>query len=117
MLSKKQRMTKDLAKEVFIRGNTVSSPHFLLKTLPSPDGMPHCAASVSKKIAPTAVKRNTTRRRVYSVVNGLWSKIGHVSKPQGVLFGISVKKGGENLSFEDLSKEIEELLYRAKILS
>jgi len=112
MLPRKQRISKALARDVFIRGNNASSAHFLLKTLPSPGSDTRFAVSVSKKVAPNAVDRNRTRRRVYSVIRPLTL---HVRS--GFLVGVSVKKGGDKISFELVTKEVRELLVRSRILS
>ncbi|MEK7390636.1 MAG: ribonuclease P protein component [Patescibacteria group bacterium] len=110
MLPQKQRIPKALAREVFGRGAVGFSPNFLLKTLKSPDGQTRFAVSISKKVAPTAVLRNRTRRRVYSVIRNLWPKIKH-----GFLIAITVKKGGEKLPYADIVKEIDGLLSRARL--
>ncbi len=112
MLSREQRIPKALAREVFIRGGSTSSPFFLLKILKSTDGDTRFAVSVSKKVAPTAVMRNRTRRRVYSAIRPLLPRVA-----TGFLVGVSVKKGGEKRAYEDIAQEIKELLTRARILS
>lgn len=110
MLSRKQRIPKALAREVFGRGVNVSSSNFLLKTLKSSGNQTRFAVSISKKVAPTAVLRNRTRRRVYNSVRDFWPRI----KP-GFLVAVSVKKGGEKLPYSDLAKEVEGLFVRAKL--
>jgi ribonuclease P protein component len=98
-------MSQALAKEVFTRGLNSSTSHFLIKTLPSPAG-PNThtlfAVSISKKIAPTAVLRNRTRRRVYAVIRDLMSRVR-----SGLLVGIAVKKGGEKIPYATIAAEIE----------
>lgn len=100
-------MSKALASEVFMHGRIVSSPsypHFLIKTAQSPEGKTsptRFAVSISKKIAPTAVLRNRTRRRVYSVIQNLWPRV-----VPGLSVAISVKKGGEKLTYEEIAKEL-----------
>ncbi len=112
MLPKKHRMSQALAHEVFVSGTTTSSPFFLVKVLIG-GGFDRalCAVSVSKKIAPSAVDRNRTRRRVYSVLRGQWTRV----RP-GAVFGIVVKKGGESLPFEKLIHEVESVLVHARVL-
>jgi ribonuclease P protein component len=94
-----------------MRGNNTPSVNFLLKTLKSPDGETRFAVSISKKVAPTAVLRNRTRRRVYSVLRDLIPSV----RP-GYLAGISVKKGGEKLHHSDIVKEIRALLVGARLM-
>ena len=110
MLPKKQRIPKALAREVFGRGAGSSSQNFLLKLIKSPAGQTRFAVSISKKVAPTAVLRNRTRRRVYSVIRGFLPRV-----KSGFLVAITVKKGGEKLPYAGIEKEIEELLSRAKM--
>lgn len=113
-------MPKALARDVFIRGSTVSSPHFLVKTAamtstPTPALAPTLfAASISKKVASTAVLRNRTRRRVYSVIRDLLPRVKNTKPPLCV--AISVKKGGETLAYEMMAKELENLLLKIRVI-
>lgn len=113
MLSKKQRIPKAIARDVFARANHLSSPHFLLKVALSSDASlgTRFAVSVSKKVANTAVLRNRTRRRVYSSIRKLIPDV-----VAGYLVAITVKKGGEKLEFADIEKEITQNLIRAGVL-
>lgn len=111
MLPQKQRIPKALAREIFARGVSNSTSNFLLKTSKSPDGQTRFAVSISKKVAPTAVLRNRTRRRVYEVIRVLSPKI-----KRGFLAAFSVKKGGEKLASKDILREIEGIIKRAGLL-
>lgn len=109
MLAKKHRMSQALAREVFTRGLNSATPHFLIKTLPSSASSTFgqksaslFAVSISKKIAPTAVLRNRTRRRVYAAVRDVLPRV----RP-GLLVGIVVKKGGEKIPYATIATEIE----------
>ena len=118
MLPRKQRIPKALSREVFARGAGVSSANFLIKTASSPDspGSPtRFAVSISKKVAPTAVARNRARRRVYSAIRDIISARLFTLK-NGLLVAITVKKGGENLGFKEIEKEITSLLKRAAVI-
>lgn len=111
MLPKKQRIPKALSREVFIRGATASSANFLLKFQPSlteAQKPSRFAVSVSKKVAPTAVMRNRVRRRVYSVLRDVATKV-----VAGYLVAFVVKKGGEAMLYEIIPAEIIDLLKRA----
>lgn len=115
MLPKKLRIRKAMARDVFMRGSSVSSPAFLLRFEKIPESAGHAtrfAVSVSKKVASTAVLRNRTRRRVYSVLRDLVSSV----KP-GFLVAFSVKKGGEKLVHDEISKEVRGLLSRAGLFN
>jgi ribonuclease P protein component len=111
MLPRNQRIPKAAAREVFMRGNTFSFPYFLLKILPSDQKESRFAVSVSKKIAPTAVLRNRTRRRVYSVLRNYI-----IRTKAGFNVAFVAKKGADNLKGEVLVKEIETALVHAKLL-
>ncbi len=117
MLPKNQRIPKDLARNVFIRGSTISSPNFLLK-FEKAGGAAEAyavatrfAVSVSKKVAATAVLRNRTRRRVYSVLRDYVSNV----RP-GFLVAISVKKGGEKLKHPEISQEVKGLIEKSGLM-
>lgn len=112
MLPRKQRIPKAAAREVFMRGNTLSSPHFLVKVLPSDQKETRFAVSVSKKVAPTAVLRNRTRRRTYSVLRNYISKA-----KTGLNIAFVAKNGAPALKGDVLTKEIESALVRANLIS
>lgn len=113
MLSRKLRIPKALAREVFMVGQSVSSNHFFLKTLPSRDpGSPsQFAVSISKKVAPTAVLRNRTRRRFYSALRDFVPQIR-----SGFLVGFVVKSGGQALEYGDIVTELKSALSRSRLL-
>lgn len=74
----------------------------------SGEGQPKVAVSVSKKVAKSAVDRNTTRRRVYAVVQD------EITKLKQGLYLIVAKKGAQDVKGEALRKEILELLNSAQ---
>lgn len=111
MLPQKLRIRKATAREVFTHGLNVSSPAFLLKFEKKPGEPTRFAVSVSKKVAPTAVLRNRTRRRVYSVIRDLLP----IVKP-GFVAAISVKKGGETLDHTGIVTQVKGVLSRAGIV-
>lgn len=111
MLPRKQRIPKAAAREVFMRGNTLSFPHFMLKVLPSEQKESRFAVSVSKKVAPTAVLRNRTRRRVYSVLRNYVSRV-----KTGLNIAFVAKNGAQNLQGKVLIAEIESAFTRAGLL-
>jgi len=69
---------------------------------------PHIAVSVSKKISKSAVVRNRVRRRIYSILYPLLSKLS----PRAYLF--VVKSGVEKLKADALKSEIEKILRESK---
>src|ERR1051325_4661254 len=108
MLSQRQRIPKALAQEVFFRGQSFHSAHFVLKKLNSSGNPTRFAVSISKKVAKTAVLRNRTRRRVYSQLRNFLERT-----KSGYLVGVSVKKGGETLASAQILPEIESLLRKS----
>ncbi len=113
MLPKKLRMDKTSAKEVFMRPeSTLSSLHLLLKTMKNTANLSQFSVSISKKVANTAVLRNRTRRRIYSVLRDLVPQV-----KQGFLVGFAVKAGGEKLDSPTLSREVQDLLKRARLFA
>lgn len=111
MLPQKLRIRKATAREVFIRGINVSSPTFLLKFEKVPGQPTRFAVSVSKKVASTAVLRNRTRRRVYSVIREMLPNV----KP-GFVAAISVKKGGETLEHAAIVSQVKGIFSKAGII-
>lgn len=101
MLSKRQRLTTAEVKEVLARGRSVGRGKALsLKFLDSPAPF-KCSAVVSKKLARTAVKRNTLRRAIYRALQeSSLPKSGHAilfvqtippEKPKGVFLADIIK--------------------------
>ena len=66
MLSKKKRVTKDIFQTILKRGSIISGSFFLFRY--TPYSTPAYAFVVSKKIAKTAVKRNSLRRVGYNIL-------------------------------------------------
>ncbi len=111
MLSRKQRIPKAQAREVFMLGKTTSFPHFMVKVLPSSQSESRFAVSVSKKVASTAVLRNRTRRRVYSVLRDYLLKV----KPS-LNIALVAKNGAPTLQGDVLRNEVSAALSRAGLL-
>lgn len=109
MLKKRDRLTaKDieslsLGKSVF---GTLLSFRYVLAPKTG------ISVTVSKKVASQAILRNRIRRRVYSVLQNIVPK---VTTPAKIL--IMPKKECMNIPLSQISKEIEVLFAKARLLS
>lgn len=74
MLKSSQRLTIPLFKKVMDEGKIFHSPFFSAKLL-KVEGPSRFSVAVSKKVAKSAVERNKTRRRVYSALRPLITKV------------------------------------------
>ncbi len=102
MLPKRSRLTtrelRALPREGVIR---ISSPYFSARVVPTPGSGGKFAVVVSKKVARSAVARNTLRRRLYAALR----EVGMPSFPiRGVLY---VKKEATEASFAVLREALE----------
>lgn len=93
MLPKSRRIPRELFRPLLESGKYFNTKHFVMRVAPSSDI--RMAVSVSKKVSKKAVVRNKIRRRVYSVLNKIFSDIKpclymFIAKPNS-----SVIKGGE----------------------
>ncbi len=108
MLPKKLRIKRELYKELLSGSRFVHSTHFSLRFKGIKSGNSLVGVSVSKKVAKSAVARNTTRRRVYSAV------ALQIKNQQGYLLLFVAKKGAETLRGEKLETEIKQLFSELK---
>ena len=106
MLPKKKRVTKEIFQTIMEKGNVVSGSFFILHYLKQDS--PKYAFVVSKKIAKTAVKRNSLRRKGYNVL-----RLYDLKSFAGIFF---YKKEALNISPAEIEKDIDFLLKRAKII-
>ena len=90
---------------IFEKGSTIKGQGFLLKAYDFEDGLVEFGVSVSKKLYPSAVKRNLIKRRIREQVKSL-GFIGSVSK--GLSFFI-IYTSKEILSSEEIKKRVEGL--------
>jgi len=115
MLPKKNRANKKTIDLIYKKGKTIFSPVLVLKYLKNTAPDKKISFLVSRAVARRAVKRNLLKRRGYVVLEKYFSKI-----PVG-FYGVFVygkdslrffgEKGkNRNLSIENLSKEIENLI-------
>ena len=104
MLSKKQRIPRELFTELLLRSKYANSEHFSLRYRTNTDKTARFGVSVSKKVSKSAVTRNTIRRRVYSTLRSILS-----SFPPG-LFLFVAKPKTQTLKIEKLLEEIKILI-------
>jgi len=104
MLPKKKRITKDIFQTILKKGNIVSGSFFLFKYIK--ESHPRYVFVVSKKIAKTATKRNSLRRRGYNIL-----KQYNLKNCAGIFF---YKKEALNVSIDELKKDIGFVLERIK---
>ena len=88
---------------IFEKGSTIKGRGFLLKTYDFEDGLVEFGVSVSKKLYPSAVKRNLVKRRVRHQVKDL-NFLSLISK--GVSFFL-VYTSKEVLSSKEIKKSLE----------
>lgn len=103
MFPKKQRVTKDTFEKSAKTGSRKAGLHFSLTITPSPDAISRFAVVVSKKVAPTAVERNKTRRRVFGALEAM-------SPIQPATYIFFAKKGAPELSYKNLEAEVRTLI-------
>lgn len=104
MLSKKKRVTKDIFQTILKKGNIVSGSFFLFRYIKQTT--PQYAFVVSKKIAKTAVKRNSLRRNGYNILRK------YDLKPYaGVFF---YKKEALTANTTQIKEDIDFILKKAK---
>ena len=90
---------------IFEKGSTIKGNGLLIKTYDFEDGLVEFGVSVSKKLYPSAVKRNLIKRRIREQVKSL-GFIGSISK--GFSFFI-IYTSKEILSSKEVKNRIEGL--------
>ncbi len=96
---------------IFEKGSTIKGNGLLLKTYNFEDGLVEFGVSVSKKLYPSAVKRNLIKRRVKEQVNGL-GFVDLMSK--GVSF-FMIYTSREILSSKEIKERVEELIQKQEL--
>ena len=96
---------------IFEKGSTIKGNGLLLKTYNFEDGLIEFGVSVSKKLYPSAVKRNLIKRRIREQVNGL-GFVDLMSK--GVSF-FMVYTSREILSSKEIKERVEELIQKQEL--
>ena len=96
---------------IFEKGSTIKGNGLLLKTYNFEDGLVEFGVSVSKKLYPSAVKRNLIKRRIKEQVNGL-GFVDLMSK--GVSF-FMIYTSREILSSKEIKERVEELIQKQEL--
>ena len=90
---------------IFEKGSTIKGRGLLLKTHDFEDGLVEFAVSVSKKLYPSAVKRNLIKRRIREQVKSL----GFISSVTKGLSFFIIYTSKEILSSKEIKKSVESL--------
>ena len=106
MFSKKKRVTKNTFKTIMEKGSIISGSFFVLHYLKQP--IPQYAFVAPKKIAKTAVKRNSLRRKGYNILHSY-----KIESCGGIFF---YKKEALSVSNIEIKKDIDFILKKAKII-
>lgn len=106
MLPKKKRVTKDIFQDIMDKGNVVHGSFFILRYLKQ--DIPQYAVVAPKKIAKTAVKRNSLRRKVYNTL-----RLYDLKSNAGIFF---YKKEALLASPTDIKNDIDSILKKARII-
>ena len=114
MLPSSQRIHRRDFKDIFKKGRFWQSSNLSLVTLKKEDptlNKSKFAFSASKNVAKKAVARNKLRRRGYSAIRNLMTRV----KPSFLAVFI-FKKGSDGLSFKEIEKEVVFLLQKSRLL-
>lgn len=106
MLTKKKRVTKDIFQTILTKGNIISGSFFLFRYVKQNN--PQYAFVVSKKVAKTAVKRNSLRRQGYNILRKY-----DLRANTGIFF---YKKEALGIKTELIKEDIDFILKKAKII-
>jgi len=103
MLSRSQKINTRLFKDILNKGKKYNSAYFFVKVLNNSDksSQSRFTCVVSKKIIKSAVKRNLFKRRFFNIIKEIYTEL-----PSSVMMIFFLKKGGEQLMYKDLKKEI-----------
>lgn len=104
MLSKRKRVDINTFKAIWDKGSIISGSFFVFKYIKALS--PRYAFVVSKKIAKTAVKRNSLRRIGYNIL-----RESNLLNLNGIFF---YKKEGLDIKKEDLKNDILKIFSRVK---
>lgn len=107
MLPKTERLNRTQVEAVLASGvgKKFSSRYFFIVVLSAPS--PRFAVVVSKKVAVTAVERNTLRRRAYTALGEI-IKQTKTAAPFHMVF--IAKKEAKNIEFAELKEDLSKLL-------
>ena len=106
MLPKKKRVTKNTFKIIMDKGSIVSGSFFVLHYIKQES--PQYAFVAPKKIAKTAVLRNSLRRKGYNAIRSY-----DLKSCAGILF---FKKEAIAASILDIKKDLDFILKKARII-
>ena len=96
---------------IFEKGSTIKGNGLLLKTYNFEDGLVEFGVSVSKKLYPSAVKRNLIKRRIKEQIKSL-GLVGLMSK--GISF-FMIYTSREILSSKEIKERVEELIQKQEL--
>jgi len=113
MLSKNNRLNKELFDELLKKGVVLHSPLFSFRFKDEGTDAFRVAFVVSKKVSPFAVDRNRLKRRGYSAVRAVLKKLSLKKTINGAFF---YKKEALNASYKEIESEVSSLLVRSKAL-
>lgn len=112
MLASSKRIRKSEFPRNFRKGKTYHFPHLAIFVVAQEERKPTKYAFVtSAKVSKKATERNTLRRRGYYAINKISAKI-----PNGYFCVFSFKKGATAVSYGEIEKEINGLLFAARLL-
>ena len=106
MLPKKKRVTKSTFQTIMGKGGVVSGSFFVLHYIKQ--NIPQYAFVVPKKIAKTAVKRNSLRRMGYNILRSY-----NITSCAGIFF---FKKEALIAPIFEIKKDVDFILKKAKII-
>ena len=106
MLSKKKRVTKSTFLAIMEKGSIISGSFFVFRYIKQ--DFSQIAFVAPKKIAKTAVKRNSLRRIGYNII-----RIYDLKPCAGIFF---FKKESLSIKTPELKKDIDFILKKARIL-
>jgi len=106
MLPKKKRVTKNVFQTIMEKGNVVSGSFFVLRYLKQET--PQYAFVAPKKIAKTATKRNSLRRKGYNILRQY-----NLKSHSGIFF---FKKEALGATLPQIKGDIEYILKKARII-
>ena len=106
MLPKKKRVTKEIFQTIMEKGNIVSGSFFVFRYIKQ--DTPQYAFVAPKKVAKTAVRRNSLRRAGYNIL-----RLYDLKFNAGIFF---YKKEALVSNSIEIKKDIDFILKKAKII-